>query len=254
VGQGARRAVPGRCDKLSAADGEDALAETLKSLVTVVRRGEIRGASNAEVDAYVCMAIRNRALNVLRGRARRRELDHRASPGEPSENATYDEVPDETSPQDAQAVAAEQLGRAEKLLSSWPAEDRYLFLAKLHGVSARVIQRTLEQPPFNSFTAVTTVDSQFTGSASVWWSTFGNHSQRDHSRAGDAFQGYRGADERTCLPDQLSRATDPRLFAHRRGRRSERPIWGCLSPEHLSRHRASGLGASYSLIVDSLHP
>jgi DNA-directed RNA polymerase specialized sigma24 family protein len=155
------RAVLGSVDKLSAADGEDALAETLKSLVTVVRRGEIRGASNAEVDAYVCMAIRNRALNVLRGRARRRELDHRASPGEPSENATYDEVPDETSPQDAQAVAAEQLGRAEKLLSSWPAEDRYLFLAKLNGVSARVIQRTLEQPPFNSFTAVTTVDSRF---------------------------------------------------------------------------------------------
>ena len=154
------RAVLGSVDKLSAADGEDALAETLTSLVTVVRRGEIRGASNAEVDAYVCMAIRNRALNLLRGRARRRELDLR-SPGEPSENVTYDEVPDETSSQDAQAVAAEQLGRAEKLLSSWPAEDRYLFLAKLNGVSARVIQRTLEQPPFNSFTAVTTVDSRF---------------------------------------------------------------------------------------------
>jgi hypothetical protein len=58
-------------------------------------------------------------------------------------------------------VATEQLGRVEKLLSSWPAEDRYLFLAKLNGVSARIIQRTLEQPPFNRFTAVTTVDSRF---------------------------------------------------------------------------------------------
>ncbi len=37
-------------------------------------------------------------------------------------------------------MAAEQLGRAEKLLLSWPAEDRYLFIAKLNGVSARVIQ------------------------------------------------------------------------------------------------------------------
>jgi DNA-directed RNA polymerase specialized sigma24 family protein len=126
------RVVLGGVDKLSEADGEDALAEALKSLVTIVRRDEIRGASNAEIDAYVCTAIRNRALNVLRGRARRCEVDHRASPApsrEPSESRTYDEVPDGTSPQDAQAVAAEQLGRVEKILASWSAEDRYLFLA-----------------------------------------------------------------------------------------------------------------------------
>ncbi|PYN52789.1 MAG: hypothetical protein DMD94_21135 [Candidatus Rokuibacteriota bacterium] len=149
------RVVLGSVDKLSEADGEDALAEALKNLVTVVRCGEIRGASNAEIDAYVCTAVRNRA---------RRELDYRASPvpnQDPSGSATHDEVPDETSPQDVQAVAAEQLGRAEKLLSSWPAEDRYLFIAKLNGLSARVIQRTLEQPPFNCFTAVTTIDSRF---------------------------------------------------------------------------------------------
>ncbi len=158
------RVVLGGIDKLSDADGEDAVAEALKGLVTVVRRGEIRGASNAEIDAYVCTAIRNRALNVLRGRERRGELDHRASPPpgrESSESPTYDEMPDEASPQDAQAVATEQLGRAEKILASWSADDRYLFLAKLNGVSARVIQQTLERPPFNCFAAVTTVDSRF---------------------------------------------------------------------------------------------
>ena len=158
------RVVLGGIDKLSDADGEDAVAEALKGLVTVVRRGEIRGASNAEIDAYVCTAIRNRALNVLRGRERRGELDHSASPGpgrESSESPTYDEMPDEASPQDAQAVATEQLGRAEKILASWSADDRYLFLAKLNGVSARVIQQTLERPPFNCFAAVTTVDSRF---------------------------------------------------------------------------------------------
>jgi DNA-directed RNA polymerase specialized sigma24 family protein len=80
---------------------------------------------------------------------------------DPSGSVAYDEVPDEASPQDAQAVAAEQLDRAEKFLSSWPAEDRYLFIAKLNGVSARIIQRTLERPPFNCFTALTTVDSRF---------------------------------------------------------------------------------------------
>ena len=152
------RAVLGGVDKLSEAEGEDAVAETLKSLINVVRRGTIRGASNAEIDAYVCAAIRHRALNVLRGRIRRREL----APGrEPNDSPAYDEVPDEAAPQDAQAVTAEQLGRAERLVSSWPTEDRYLFLAKLNGVSARIIQRTLEQPPFNSFTAVTTIDSRF---------------------------------------------------------------------------------------------
>jgi DNA-directed RNA polymerase specialized sigma24 family protein len=144
------RAILGGVDKLSAADGEDAVADALKSLVTVVRRGEIRGASNAEIDAYVCTAIRNRALNVLRGRTRRRETDEWAS-----------QVPDETTSQDARAIAAEQLGQAEKLLLSWPAEDRYLFIAKLNGVSARTIQQTLARPPFEFFTAVTTVDTRF---------------------------------------------------------------------------------------------
>jgi len=157
------RAILGGVDKLSRADGDDAVAETLKSLVTVVRRGEIRGASNAEIDAYVCTAIRNRALNILRGRARRREVDQSASLApdpDPSGRPGHDAV-DGAPHQDAQAVAAEQLGRAEKLLLSWPAEDRYLFIAKLNGVSARLIQETLERPPFEFFIAVTTVDSRF---------------------------------------------------------------------------------------------
>src|SRR5262245_12466474 len=68
------RAVLSAVDKLSNADGEDAVADALTSLVTVVRRGDIGGASNAEIDAYVCRALRNRALNVLRGRTRRREV------------------------------------------------------------------------------------------------------------------------------------------------------------------------------------
>jgi DNA-directed RNA polymerase specialized sigma24 family protein len=139
------------------------VAETLKGLVTVVRHGEIRGASNAEIDAYVCTAIRNRALNILRGRGRRREVDQRAfevAGPDPGGRPGHDALV-EAPHQDAQAVAAEQLGRAEKLLLSWPAEDRYLFIAKLNGVSTRVIQQTLERPPFDFFIAVTTVDSRF---------------------------------------------------------------------------------------------
>src|SRR5215475_15529424 len=44
------RAVLSAVDKLSNADGEDAVADALTSLVTVVRRGDIGGASNAEID------------------------------------------------------------------------------------------------------------------------------------------------------------------------------------------------------------
>jgi len=119
-----------------------------------VRRGEIRGASNAEIDAYVCTAIRRRALNVLRGRARRREIDALTE-------APAEVIPDDTSWQDARAIAAEQLDRVEARLRSWPAEDRYLFIAKLNGVSARVIQQTLERPPFGHFIALATIDTRF---------------------------------------------------------------------------------------------
>jgi hypothetical protein len=71
------------------------------------------------------------------------------------------EAPDEGPSPVAHAITAEQLERAERLLLSWPAEDRYLFLAKLHGVPAKVIQATLEQAPFHCFAAVTTVDTRF---------------------------------------------------------------------------------------------
>jgi DNA-directed RNA polymerase specialized sigma24 family protein len=145
------------------ADGEDAVADALKSLVAAVRRGRIRGVSNAEIDAYVCAAVRHRALNLVRGRARRsvgegatNSLGHSARDRGPGREAA-----DETSGQDARAVAAELLARAEHLLLTWPAADRYLFLAKLNGVPAKVIQATLERPPFLSFAAVTTVDARF---------------------------------------------------------------------------------------------
>jgi DNA-directed RNA polymerase specialized sigma24 family protein len=147
---------------LSDADRDDAAAETLTRLVSAVRRGEIRGTSNAEIDAYVCTALRRRGLNVLRGLARRPDAA-RDLPEERGAGATASrrDAVDGGLSQDAHAIAAEQLGRAEKLLLSWPADDRYLFIAKLNGVSSRVIQETLEQPPFRCFVAIATVDTRF---------------------------------------------------------------------------------------------
>src|SRR5215831_7341289 len=94
------RVVLGGIDKLSDADGEDAVAEALKGLVTVVRRDEIRGTSNAEIDAYVCTAIRNRALNVLRGRARRREALPSSMTPMTDAGGSADELPDDAPTQD----------------------------------------------------------------------------------------------------------------------------------------------------------
>ena len=125
---------------------------------------EVLGLVHTEAERVHVRRLQAETRIELNGRERRGELDHRASPAPgrgSSESSTYDEMPDEASPQDAQAVATEQLGRAEKILASWSADDRYLFLAKLNGVSARVIQQTLERPPFNCFAAVTTVDSRF---------------------------------------------------------------------------------------------
>jgi DNA-directed RNA polymerase specialized sigma24 family protein len=158
------RSVLGGIQALTDADGEDVVADALSSLVTVIRGCAIRGTSDAEIDAYVCAAIRNRALNVLRARARRRGAgESTAGPrdADRAEPAAEARAADESPAPDAKAVAAAELERAEQLLLSWPPEDRYLFLAKLHGVPAKVIQATLERAPFHCFAAVTTVDTRF---------------------------------------------------------------------------------------------
>src|SRR5262245_5245027 len=108
---------------MSGADCDDVIADALKSLVMVVRRGEIRGTSNGEIDGYVCVAIRNRALNVIRGRARRRDAGEMTAEA-PGEISARSEPLDVALSPDTQVIAAELLERAEKVLLSWPAADR----------------------------------------------------------------------------------------------------------------------------------
>jgi DNA-directed RNA polymerase specialized sigma24 family protein len=149
---------------LGEADRQDAVAEALKNLVVAVRSGDIRGVSNGEIAAYVCTAIRHRALNLLRDRMRRRAIGDGAmapSRRDAVEEAARGEAPDDAPAQDVRTILAERLDRVEKLLLSWPAVDRYVFLAKLNGVSAKVIQATLARPPFLAHTVATTVDTRF---------------------------------------------------------------------------------------------
>jgi len=156
------RAVLSVYSKLGRTDREDVVADTLKSLVPVIRRGEIRGVSNSEIDTYVCRAIRNRALNLLRGHDRRR-LAGESSAASVAETGAIDwhEAPDDGLSQDVQIVIAEQLERAEKVLMCWSAADRYLFTARLNGVASKVIRDTLRQPPFGLFTELATIDTRF---------------------------------------------------------------------------------------------
>ena len=147
-------------ETLNGADRDDVVAEALKNLVPAIRRGEIRGTSDGEIDAYVCRTMRNRALNLLRGRGRR------LAAGESREAPLDDldvigEAPSESPAQDAQAIMGQRLEVIERALTSWAAEDRYLFLAKLPGVSAQSISEALRHPPFKQFTATATIDTRF---------------------------------------------------------------------------------------------
>ena len=158
------RAVLFSMRHLSRADREDVVADTLGGLVGVVRRGAIIGDSDAEIDGYVCAAIRNRALNALRRGLRRRragEVGVGTREGYASGYAAVFDVKDDGPLQDARAIADQVLGQSHGMLSSWPPTDRYIFLAKLQRVPARVIQHALAQPPFSTCKSTSAIDTQF---------------------------------------------------------------------------------------------
>jgi len=146
---------------LSKADREDVVAATLNQLLRVVRQDGIAGSSNAEIHAYVRTTIRNQAFSLLRARTQSSAIGEQAAwcsgDGEPR----HGEIADERPSQDARVIMSEQLARVHDQLRSWPAADRYLFLAKINGVPARTIQQTLAQPPFDTRMAIATVDTRF---------------------------------------------------------------------------------------------
>jgi DNA-directed RNA polymerase specialized sigma24 family protein len=146
-------------EKLSTMDRQDIVAETLRNLLLAIRCGQIRGTTNAEIDAYVCRSLRNQALNVLRGHLRRRAAGESTTELHGVEPQV--EVVDENAAPEQQAVLAELLARTEKLVMTWSPEDRYLFLAKLYGLTARHIQESLRRPPFKMSVALATVDTRF---------------------------------------------------------------------------------------------
>ena len=155
------RTVLGVFEKLEWADREDIVADVLKRLVAAVRGGRIRGRGNAEIDAYVCRSLRHQALNCLRGGGRRRQAGQSTVDDLDGDTELCHAAADDHASQEAMAIVAEQLVRADKLMQSWAPEDRYLFLAKLSGVQAQVIRDTLRRPPFNRYIALATIDTRY---------------------------------------------------------------------------------------------
>jgi DNA-directed RNA polymerase specialized sigma24 family protein len=147
--------------KLSKADREDVIADALSRLLRAVRHDGISGSSNAEIHGYVRATIRNQALNLLRARAQSLEAADESTWTSRDGDQGSREVADEQPSQDAQMIVSEQLGRVHEVLQSWSPADRYLFLAKINGVSSRTIQRTLSNPPFVSRMALATVNTRF---------------------------------------------------------------------------------------------
>ena len=60
---------------LNAADRDDVVAEVTRRLVEAIRQDQVRGTTDAEIEAYIRTALRNQALNLVRDRATRGEQD-----------------------------------------------------------------------------------------------------------------------------------------------------------------------------------
>lgn len=146
---------------LSKADRDDVIAGTLKQLLRVVRDDGISGSSNAEIHAYVRTTIRNKALDFIRTRAHSPESGERRAQDSAEREERTSEIADGQPSQESRAITSEQLDRAHKLIQSWSPADRYLFLAKIKGVPARIIRQTLAQPPYETLLAIATVDTRF---------------------------------------------------------------------------------------------
>jgi DNA-directed RNA polymerase specialized sigma24 family protein len=140
------------------ADREDILASLWEPVMRALKQGQPTGTSDLEIVAYFRSAVRNRALNFLRARrqrpdapdGQRRSADHEA-----------DDPLDALRCPDPGPEERAMLEAAIRCINRWSAEDRFIFLEKLHGVPATEIKKALEAAPFRTFLAPATIDTRF---------------------------------------------------------------------------------------------
>jgi DNA-directed RNA polymerase specialized sigma24 family protein len=131
--------------RLTSAQADDVRGRCRLNITQAIQRGAIRGQSSGEIASYVATALKRAALDVRAERPR---------------DEVSDDLPDPAPQPDDVAFTLLELEKVETLMMSWPLEDRVLFVAKVHGVSATTIQADLERN-FGVHIAVATVDSRF---------------------------------------------------------------------------------------------
>jgi DNA-directed RNA polymerase specialized sigma24 family protein len=131
---------------LAASDRADLVSAALERLVKSIRDGQIRGASDAEVGAYMSRTVRNQALDLLSRRRPEAPLDD----GERTEGRRDD--------LGYQRVLVQKV---TEIVGTWSSVERFLFVQKAQGVPSEAIKRELERSPFFEFIDAATVDTRF---------------------------------------------------------------------------------------------
>jgi DNA-directed RNA polymerase specialized sigma24 family protein len=133
--------------RIDDAEREDVTATVVERLVSVVRRGQIRGTHDGEIAVYVQLAARRATIDLLRQRRRHHHelksdlLDPTPGPGR-------------------RVVAGARLRIIEATMQEWAADERYVLLAKLEGFPTRQIQQDLVRL-FSVRIAARTVDTRY---------------------------------------------------------------------------------------------
>lgn len=124
---------------------EEVRARCRENIFKAIQSGAIRGQTSGEIAAYIATAVKHEALDACAERQ--------------GEELPTD-VLDPMSNPERNAIARIDLERAEGIIQSWPANDRFLFIEKIQGVSASTIREELMRH-FGEGIAVATVDSRF---------------------------------------------------------------------------------------------
>jgi DNA-directed RNA polymerase specialized sigma24 family protein len=136
-----RRHFPG----FGASDRADLVSATLERLVVAIRAGQIRGATDAIVAAYMARAIRNRALDHISQRR--------------PEAALVDDLNEGS--HDGRGYQRLLVQQVTSIVNEWSPAERFLFVQRSHGVSSERVKQELEGSPYCVFIDVATVDTRY---------------------------------------------------------------------------------------------
>lgn len=138
--------------RMTSADRADIASTALERLLMALKSNRINGTSDGELRAYMSAAVKNAGLDLV---TRKRVL----GPGWPSEESML--PPDNSASPERVAIARALAENVRRLLSQWPAADRYIFVQKLHGVSSAQIRANLDRSPFRLCLEVATIDTRY---------------------------------------------------------------------------------------------